>query len=140
MYVRIADFDADYAAIRAIRFTVFVDEQRVPPDEELDDRDRECIHVLALDDRDAPIGTGRIDLAAGGKIGRVAVLANARRDGVGAALMERLHEIAREHRLRDVWCNAQVGAAPFYERLGYRAAGEHFYEAGIEHVRMTRAL
>jgi predicted GNAT family N-acyltransferase len=54
--------------------------------------------------------------------------------------MQRLHAIATEQRLPSVWCNAQVGALPFYEQLGYSATGEHFDEAGIEHVRMERTL
>jgi predicted GNAT family N-acyltransferase len=130
----------DHAAIRRVRFDVFVDEQNVPADIELDDRDPVCVHLLALDAREQPIGTGRIDLGAGGKIGRVAVLRDARGAGVGTALMERLHELARAHGLARVWCNAQVSAQPFYEQLGYRAIGERFDEAGIEHVRMERDL
>jgi predicted GNAT family N-acyltransferase len=135
MLVRIADFDADNAAIRRVRFAVFVDEQRVPPEIEIDARDRDCVHVLAFA-AEAAVGTGRIDLAQNGKIGRVAVIADRRGRGVGTALMQRLHAIARAHSLAPVWCHAQLAAVPFYERLGYRAAGEVFEEAGIAHVRM----
>jgi predicted GNAT family N-acyltransferase len=137
--IRVADFQTDFDAIRFVRETVFWLEQRVPRDLEFDDRDAACIHLLALDD-EAPIGTARLDLALGGKIGRVAVLAARRRSGVGAALMERLHEIARERGLTRVWCNAQISAQAFYERLGYGATGEPFDEAGIEHIRMQRTL
>jgi predicted GNAT family N-acyltransferase len=134
--VRIADFDADNAALRAVRFTVFVDEQRVPEEIEIDDEDRRCIHVLALDNG-VPVGTGRIDIAIDGKIGRVAVLASYRRTGVGAAIMRLLHAVAAENGLARCWCHAQVSAAPFYEKLGYRVTGdEPFDEAGIPHVRM----
>jgi len=136
MRIERASFESDYTAIRHVRFTVFVDEQRVPEDVELDDRDPLCLHLLAYDDRGAPIGTGRLDVAYGGKIGRVAVLAWARRGGVGTALMSRLHELATEAGLGSVWCNAQLSAVEFYRELGYRAVGERFYEAGIEHVRM----
>jgi predicted GNAT family N-acyltransferase len=140
MRIRIADFDEDYAAIHRIRFTVFVDEQHVPPEIELDDRDRQCIHLLAFRDDAEPVGTGRIDLDYGGKIGRVAVLASERGTGVGRALMETLHEIANRHGLAEVWCNAQVTAVPFYTRLGYRVTSEPFDEAGIEHVKMKKEL
>jgi predicted GNAT family N-acyltransferase len=134
-----ADFTRDYAAIRLIRFTVFVDEQQVAPELELDDRDPHCKHLL-VHSGEAPIATGRIDLEYGGKIGRVAVLAAHRGSGAGSALMLRLHEIARAAGLRETWCHAQVAAAPFYARLGYRATGEPFDEAGIEHVLMRHAL
>jgi predicted GNAT family N-acyltransferase len=139
MRVEKADFTADFAAIRSVRFTVFVDEQRVPEDIELDDRDPYCTHVLAYDSGRA-VGTGRIDVEAGGKIGRVAVLAEARGRGVGTALMQRLHELATDAALRSVWCNAQTSAVPFYALLGYRVTSEPFEEAGIAHVRMQREL
>jgi predicted GNAT family N-acyltransferase len=137
--VRRADIAGDAEAIRAIRTAVFVVEQRVPLDLEMDDRDARCVHVLAWDD-DAPVGTGRIDLEHDGKIGRVAVLASHRRSGVGAALMAHLHRIALGHGLTHVWCHAQRSAVPFYERLGYRITSEPFLEAGIEHVSMETTL
>ena len=137
MYIRTADFAADYAEIRRIRFAVFVDEQEVPEEIELDERDPFCTHLLAFDD-EQPIGTGRIDLEASGKIGRVAVIASERGRGVGTALMEHFHRLAKEHRLDKVWCNAQLVAVPFYRRLGYSVTGSRFYEAGIEHTRMER--
>ncbi|WP_428096680.1 GNAT family N-acetyltransferase [Candidatus Rariloculus sp.] len=137
--MRRADFDADYAAIRSVRFDVFVDEQHVPASIEMDDRDPFCIHVLAFDDA-AAVGTGRIDLEASGKIGRLAVLSSMRGQGVGIALMEFLHAIAKDNALDSVWCNAQGVAVPFYDRLGYRVTGDPFDEADIEHVRMERKL
>ncbi len=100
MNVTAADFQRDYDAIRGVRFAVFVDEQRIDPDIEMDDRDAQCEHVLAWDARGEAVGTGRIDFGAGGKVGRVAVLARARRTGVGTALMESLHELARSARHR----------------------------------------
>jgi predicted GNAT family N-acyltransferase len=136
---RVADYDADYAAIRSIRFAVFVDEQRVPPELEMDERDAVCIHLLGFDGT-TPVATGRIDLDYGGKIGRVAVLPNHRRGGTGTHLMAELHTLAQRYGLASVWCNAQIGAAPFYERLGYRIVSEPFDEAGIAHVRMTLDL
>jgi predicted GNAT family N-acyltransferase len=140
MRIRTADFDADYAEIRRIRFAVFVDEQRVPESIEIDERDGCCIHLLAFDDGGEPIGTARIDVAEGGKIGRLAVAADKRRQGVGAALMRRLHDIAKQHALDTVWCHAQIAAVPFYESLGYRIKSEPFYEADIEHVTMERGI
>lgn len=135
MLVRDADFTTDLASIRHVREAVFIDEQRVPRELEFDDRDPLCVHVLVFEG-DAPVGTGRLDLAYGGKVGRVAVLATHRRSGVGAALMNRLHDIARAQRQAHLWCNAQLTAVPFYERLGYVRSGPIFVEAGIDHVKM----
>jgi predicted GNAT family N-acyltransferase len=134
---RDADFTADFASIRRVRETVFIDEQRVPRELEFDDRDPLCHHVLVFDG-DTPVGTGRLDLDYGGKVGRVAVVATHRRGGVGRAVMERLHAIARQ--TPALWCNAQLTAVPFYERLGYVSSGTVFEEAGIDHVRMDYAL
>lgn len=135
--VVVADFERDYVAIRSVRFAVFVHEQQVPAEIEMDERDAECLHVLALDGLGQAIGTGRIDVALGGKIGRMAVLAGQRGRGIGRALVESLHACAIERGLKSVWCHAQVAAQPFYERAGYRAHGEIFLEAGIPHIRMT---
>lgn len=122
-----------------MRFEVFVDEQNVPAEIEMDDRDVHCIHLLAFDG-DETIGTARIDIPQAGKIGRLAVRAGHRRRGIGRLLMERCHEIAERHGLAEVWCHAQISAVPFYESLGYRISGEAFEEAGIEHRAMTKKL
>jgi predicted GNAT family N-acyltransferase len=139
LHIREANYESDRAVLMKIRFRVFVDEQHVPPSLETDDRDPLCIHLLVFEDEEA-IATGRIDLDQGGKIGRVAVLASKRQQGIGAALMERLHEVAERSGLNKVWCNAQVAVVAFYEKLGYRTVGDSFYEAGIEHVRMERQI
>jgi predicted GNAT family N-acyltransferase len=140
MNIVVADFERDYAALRGVRFAVFVDEQQIPRELEMDDRDAACTHWLATDERGDPIGTVRLDLELGGKVGRLAVLAHARRGGVGRALMERVHGLARARGLARVWCHAQRSAEAFYARLGYRTTSEPFDEAGIEHVRMEVAL
>jgi predicted GNAT family N-acyltransferase len=140
MKITEANFERDYAAIRRVRFAVFVDEQRISPDLEMDDRDAHCLHLLASDADGTAVGTGRIDFEDGAKIGRVAVLASARGRGVGTALMEKAHALVRARGGDAVWCNAQVSAVEFYQRLGYAIASEPFEEAGIEHVRMQRRL
>jgi predicted GNAT family N-acyltransferase len=139
LLVRDADFRNDFASIREVRETVFIGEQRVPRALEFDARDPLCRHVLVFDG-DSAVGTGRLDLDYGGKVGRVAVVASHRRRGVGTAIMERLHAIARERQQPRLWCHAQLTAVPFYERLGYVRSGAVFVEAGIDHVRMAYAL
>jgi predicted GNAT family N-acyltransferase len=132
----IADYRSD---IEAIRITVFVHEQKVPIEVEMDDRDTLCIHALAWVGSTA-VATGRIDLEDGGKIGRIAVLADYRRQGLGKAVMETLEQIARDNGMTEVWLHAQLSALPFYEELGYQAQGEEFYEAGIPHLTMNKSL
>ena len=137
--IKTVSWQADRSALEDVRVIVFVQEQQVPVDIEMDDRDALCIHVLARDKR-GPVGTGRIDIEKHGKIGRVAVLPEYREQGMGKALMVALEAIAQQAGLAQVWVNAQVSAQGFYEKQGYLAEGETFLEADIVHCRMTKAL
>lgn len=127
----------------AIRLEVFVGEQQVPAEEELDDLDAAptTTHVLARDERGQAVGTARLltDPEHPGvvHVGRVAVRAGARGGHVGAALMEALHTRALATCAVDgvvrVELSAQRQAFGFYERLGYTVHGELYLDAGIEH-------
>ena len=120
-----------------IRTTVFVVEQRVPPEIEMDDRDAVSVHALAFVDG-APVGTGR--LLPDGHIGRMAVLREARASGVGGAVLERLVEEARRRGFREAVLSAQTHALAFYRKHGFEAVGEAYEEAGIPHQEMRRTL
>ena len=121
-----------------IRFRVFVEEQGVPREIELDEMDAHCVHALAYDDRGAVIGTGR--LLPDGHIGRMAVLEEWRRHGVGAAVLNKLIEKAKERGQRELLLSAQVHALEFYKRQGFQPVGEIYEEAGIPHRAMRRTL
>lgn len=120
-----------------IRRIVFIDEQAVPLEEEWDGRDDECLHFLAWQGERA-IGTAR--LLPDGHIGRVAVLAEARGQGVGVALMRAAIQAARERGHPHVELAAQTHALAFYERLGFEAFGDEFLDAGIPHRNMRLSL
>lgn len=130
-----------WAAARAeasrIRLAVFVEEQRVPPEVEMDDKDAVCLHALAYAQGRA-VGTGR--LLPDGHIGRMAVLKDSRSLGVGGAILECLVEEARRRGMQEVVLSAQTHALGFYRRHGFMAAGEVFEEAGIPHQEMRRML
>lgn len=137
--VVVTDYAASRAALRSVRETVFVHEQSVPPDFELDvDRDPLCEHVLAFDAQGEPIGTGR--LTPDRRIGRLAVLADWRGRGVGVALLAALVERARELGWRELSLHSQASAIGFYARHGFLPVGERFIQAGIEHLSMSRQL
>jgi len=127
-----ADYVVDFKDLRSIREPVFVVEQAVPLEEEWDELDPKCQHVIARDSEHNPIGTGR--LTPEHKIGRMAVLREWRGKGVGEALLVALIDQARAQGLREVSLNAQVGALGFYEKFGFQPYGERFEEAGIEHL------
>lgn len=132
----------DYARqvddLRAVRETVFVQEQQVPLEEEWDELDALSQHLIARDETGLPIGTGR--LTPQHRIGRMAVLADWRGRGVGEALLRALVELARQQGWEEVSLNAQVSAQVFYTREGFVPQGARFMEAGIEHQSMRRNL
>jgi predicted GNAT family N-acyltransferase len=136
--VRIADWEREREAMRAIRTPVFIQEQQVPQQIEWDDMDPLCVHALALDADGTPIGTGR--LAPDGKIGRMAVLGEWRGKGVGAAILDFLVACARERGIKDCRLHAQRHALEFYLQHGFEVEGEEFMEASIPHVNMRKVL
>ena len=121
-----------------IRYAVFVDEQRVPEDLEIDAFDPLSVHALARDSAGKPVGTGR--LLPDGRIGRMAVLPEARGSGIGSALLRALMDESRRRGNREALLSAQVHAAPFYQRHGYAVEGDPYDDAGIAHVDMRRKL
>lgn len=130
---REGDWSAVGGPALALRTEVFVVEQGVPADMELDEWDPLALHVLALEG-DTPIATGR--LLPDGHIGRVAVAKSRRRQGLGAAVMQRLMDAAVRQNMNHIELHAQESALNFYERLGFTVRGERFMEAGIPHFMM----
>ncbi len=132
------------AECRAIRRIVFIEEQSVPAELEWDGLDELAEHFMAISGsgRDEQIlGTARMRVVGNSaKAERVAVLASARRLGLGRLLMQAIEARARERSLAKIQLNAQVPVVPFYEKLGYQTQGEVFLEAGIEHLAMTKRL
>lgn len=141
--VRVAESSEERAQVFAVRTVVFVNEQQVPPEEEVDTYDASATHFLAQESSTGRIiGAARlVDKGDGvGKIGRVAVLQTYRGRGVGALLMWHVEKVAGTAGLRDLILDAQLHALPFYEKLGYVAEGEVFPDAGILHRRMHKSV
>lgn len=135
--VLILDWDAAAARAMPLRERVFVVEQGVPAEMELDEFDPVSCHALALDAGQAVIATGR--LLPDGHIGRMAVDAAWRGRGVGGRVLEALVSAAWARGMDEVLLNAQVDAIAFYLRHGFVAEGEFFMEAGIRHRAMRRS-
>lgn len=136
--IELGDWTAARSRAEPIRRAVFVEEQKVPAEIELDEFDPLSLHALAFDRTGTVVGTGR--LLPDGHIGRMAVLRQARGSGVGGALLEALMRAARARGDREVALSAQTHAIPFYERFGFVAEGEPYDDAGIAHRMMRRAL
>jgi predicted GNAT family N-acyltransferase len=147
--VRIVEYSVatgDWAELGAeampIRERVFVAEQGVPAEMELDEFDALATHVLACLESGLCIGTARLITETGGKarIGRMAVLAEWRGQGVGAALLGRLLEDAALAGINRLGLSAQIQAIPFYRRYGFVEEGSEYLDAGLRHMAMWREL
>ena len=132
---------ADMQRAYAIRRRVFIEEQRVPEEIEMDADDSRAFHALAIRDGGA-IGCGRMVEHGGSevKIGRMAVLREFRNTGVGAHILRFLIDRALFRGFRKALLHAQLTAEGFYLKEGFKPVGGVFDEAGIAHRKMERDL
>lgn len=141
--VAVATAPEERELVYRIRHAVFVLEQAVPIELERDDDDEHAEHFLARSGG-TPAGAGRLVVESGedgrpvGHLGRLAVLAPYRGEGLGAALVRAIESSARDRGMTTIILSSQVPAVPFYERLGYAAYGDIFDDAGIPHRAMRR--
>ena len=133
--------DADEVrAALALRLEVFVVEQNVPVDEEVDEHDETALHLVAVEDGRV-IATARVVMEGDtAKLGRVAVARHVRRRGIAGRLIAASEAHARAHGATRVALAAQTGALPLYEKAGYIAYGERFMDADLEHLMMEKRL
>ena len=138
--VRRAGSDDEFRAALALRHEVFCVEQGVPDWEEVDGRDPDGIHLVAMAGGQL-VGTCRL-LVVGRTVqfSRLAVKASARRRGIGTALLEAADAESRAAGAGRIVLHAQTYARALYDRVGYRPRGSVFREAGIEHVAMEKEL
>lgn len=130
----------DIATCIALRRIVFMEEQGISEADEMDGRDGEATHFLAVQDDEA-VGTARVFVSDDTvKIGRVCVLAKARGTGLGKALILGAMDWARDRGLTRAQLSAQTYAMGFYETLGFEAFGAEYDDAGIPHKDMARTL
>jgi predicted GNAT family N-acyltransferase len=136
--IELMSWEQAQPAAGPLRFAIFVGEQNVPSGFELDDLDAQCLHAVAYDVDNKPIGTGR--LLPDGRIGRMAVVKEWRRRGVGAEILAALVSEARKRGHKEVAVSAQLQAAEFYRERGFVAEGKVYKDAGILHQKMVRKL
>ncbi len=124
----------------AIRRIVFIDEQQVPEEEEIDQYEKDATHVVLYEDNQ-PIGAGRFRSLDGiGKIERICVLKEFRNKGAGKVIMDKMEEIAKGKGVSKLKLNAQTHAEKFYLNIGYTTISDIFMDAGIPHVTMTKEV
>ena len=143
--IKLVESEEERKAAFELRIRVFVQEQGVPEEEELDEEDATGTHAVALLGGRV-VGTGRVlfpDAAKGpgtARIGRMAVESEFRRRGIGGRILRALEEAAAHGGLQDAVLHAQTYAKSFYAAHGYLEEGDVFLEVDIEHVQMRKRL
>ncbi len=139
--VKLVETEEELTGAIGVRMRVFVAEQRIPPEEELDQADATATHAIARFQGQV-IGAGRLVLLedATAQIGRMAVDQPYRRQGVGGQILDFLESEARAQGLRRCMLHAQEYVKNFYAAHGYQEHGEVFLEVDIPHVEMRKEL
>jgi predicted GNAT family N-acyltransferase len=138
--VEVAKTENQIQEVFNIRKTVFVEEQKVPLEEEIDEFENESTHFV-LYDQTVPVGAGRFRILDGiGKVERICVLESVRGKGAGREIMLAIEEHAKQQPLSQLKLNAQTYAIPFYEGLGYKVTSDEFLDAGIPHKTMKKDI
>ncbi len=132
--IAIVNWSDKQVELYSVRRAVFIEEQNVAESIELDGRDADCFHVLASDTKGRPVGTARMD--GKGKIGRMAVLHDYRRRGIGRKMIQALMDYGRKNVITDFHLSAQITAIGFYKKMDFEPFGKEFIEAGIMHINM----
>jgi predicted GNAT family N-acyltransferase len=128
-------------AARGVRRQVFIEEQGVPEEIELDGFDGEALHML-VSDAGIAIGTARVRFPEAGtaKIERMAVLAGYRRGGTGRDIISFIESELKRRNIGEIVLHAQYEVADFYRSCGFIETGSPFMEAGIKHIEMRKNL
>lgn len=138
--IKLVETEAEMEGALGVRFRVFVGEQQVPMEEELDEIDATATHAIVLNKGEV-VATGRVfyrDEDSAARIGRMAVDIKYRRHGIGGRLLQFLEDEATTQGVSTYILNAQVYVKDFYSAHGYIERGEEFLEADIVHVLMRK--
>jgi predicted GNAT family N-acyltransferase len=139
--VKVVNNEQELADAFEVRKTVFIHEQNVPEEEEIDQFESDSIHFVLYDDSGKAAGAGRFRVLDGiGKVERICVLKENRKTGAGVAVMNKIEEYAKSKGISTLKLNAQTHAIPFYSQLGYETVSEEFMDAGIPHKTMKKSI
>lgn len=140
MKIEIVKSEQEKEAAYRIRHIVFVDEQQVPIEEEIDDYEDEAIHFITYDGGNA-VGASRLRFVEDfGKLERICVLKPYRGKSIGKNIIERMENEIVKKGYKKAKLHAQTHAKEFYEKLGYYVISDEFMDAGIPHVAMMKDL
>ncbi|MFD1017890.1 GNAT family N-acetyltransferase [Thalassobacillus hwangdonensis] len=141
MKVQIVESDNQLKDAFTVRKKVFIEEQQVPADLEMDEHDHTtATHFIGYDD-ELPIAAGRLRiLDEYGKLERICVLRDLRGKSYGKQMIEQMEHHLKSNGVSKAKLNAQTHALKFYRSLGYEQVSEEFMDAGIPHVTMVKSL
>ncbi|UOQ46953.1 GNAT family N-acetyltransferase [Gracilibacillus caseinilyticus] len=140
MDIKIVETEKELKDAYNVRYTVFVQEQNVAEELEIDDLEEEAIHFVGYSDGQA-IAASRMRFVDGyGKMERICVMKEARGLGYGRDILIHMEGVAKEKGFNKSKLNAQTRAEGFYQGLGYQTISGEFLDAGIPHVTMTKSL
>jgi predicted GNAT family N-acyltransferase len=130
----------EMAQLLRLRHAVFCDEQGVPEREELDGRDGDAIHLVAVMGGEVLATCRLLFVGPTVQFSRLAVRPDARRRGIATRLLELADAETRAGGARRLVLHAQTYTRALYDAAGYQVRGRVFMEAGIEHVAMEKTL
>ena len=138
---KIAVSDRELKGAFEVRKQVFVEEQGISEDLELDEHDMEAMHMV-VKDGERIVGTARVLFLAASqaKLERMAILKLFRHRGIGKGIISFLDEEFTNRGIEQVVLHAQCSAVNFYKSCGFEESGSPFWEAGIKHVKMQKRL
>lgn len=140
MNVKIVESEEELQQAYDIRMIVFVEEQNVPPEEEIDDLEGSSIHFIGYD-HENPVAASRLRFVEEyGKLERICVLKEARGKSFGKEIIQAMEKVVQEKGFKKAKLNAQTHAEGFYQKLGYHTISGEFMDAGIPHVTMIKEL
>ena len=141
-YIEIGDWLLMQSAAQAVRTAVFVHEQGIAPEDEWDADDEGALHAVLFDVNGQALGNARLlqPSVSVSKVGRMAVLREARGLGYGSRLLRALLSEARQRGSKEVRLSAQRTAEQFYAHYGFHMVGQPFDEVGIPHIEMCLKL
>jgi predicted GNAT family N-acyltransferase len=138
--VRRLQGQSEMEAALKLRHDVFCVEQGVPEHEEVDGRDHDGIHLVAIHGGEVVATCRVLMIGSTAQFSRLAVRESMRRRGIATALLEMADEETRALGGRRIVLHAQTYAQDLYEQAGYRPRGRMFTEAGIDHIAMEKQL
>jgi predicted GNAT family N-acyltransferase len=136
IFIKKVSNEDEFKKVLQIRTEVFIKEQNVPEEIELDGYDDQADHFIAFYEN-RPIGCARVRINKYAKLERIAILKNQRGKGFGKQLTNFLIEYCKNQDIQEIRMHSQVYVADFYKKIGFETVGNTFFEAGIEHVEMV---